>query len=54
MSAINSNIPEGELTNKWTKFKSSVPLVNPSNKRSLEVIVVGSGLAGASAAATLA
>ena len=54
MSAINSNIPEGELTNKWTKFKSSVPLVNPSNKRNLEVIVVGSGLAGASAAATLA
>jgi succinate dehydrogenase / fumarate reductase flavoprotein subunit len=54
MSAINSNIPEGELTNKWTKFKSSVPLVNPSNKRSLEVIIVGSGLAGASAAATLA
>ncbi len=54
MSALNSNIPEGELTSKWTKFKSSVPLVNPSNKRSLEVIVVGSGLAGASAAATLA
>src|SRR6218665_2558151 len=54
MSAINSNIPEGELTTKWTKYKSSVPLVNPSNKRSLEVIVVGSGLAGASAAATLA
>ena len=54
MSAINSNIPEGELTSKWTKFKSSVPLVNPSNKRSLEVLVIGSGLAGASAAATLA
>lgn len=54
MSALNSNIPEGDLTNKWTKFKSSVALVNPSNKRSLEVIVVGSGLAGASAAATLA
>lgn len=54
MSALNSNVPEGELTTKWTKFKSSVSLVNPSNKRSLEVIVVGSGLAGASAAATLA
>ncbi|GGE63250.1 succinate dehydrogenase subunit A [Pedobacter psychrotolerans] len=54
MSDINSNIPEGELTNKWTKFKSSVPLVNPSNKRTIEVIIVGSGLAGASAAATLA
>ncbi|WP_421945238.1 fumarate reductase/succinate dehydrogenase flavoprotein subunit [Pedobacter sp.] len=54
MSKLNSNIPAGELTQKWTKYKSSVPLVNPSNKRSLEVIVVGSGLAGASAAATLA
>lgn len=54
MSALNSNIPDGELTSKWTKFKSSVALVNPSNKRSLEVIVVGTGLAGASAAATLA
>jgi len=54
MSDINSNIPEGELTEKWTKFKSSVPLVNPSNKRTIEVIIVGSGLAGASAAATLA
>ncbi len=54
MSKLNSNIPEGELTQKWTKYKSSVPLVNPANKRSLEVIVVGSGLAGASAAATLA
>ena len=54
MSALNSNIPEGELTTKWTKFKSSVALVNPSNKRTLEVIVVGTGLAGASAAATLA
>jgi succinate dehydrogenase / fumarate reductase flavoprotein subunit len=54
MSDLNSNIPEGELTGKWTKFKSSVPLVNPSNKRTIEVIIVGSGLAGASAAATLA
>ncbi len=54
MSDINSNIPEGELTSKWTKYKSSVPLVNPSNKRTIEVIIVGSGLAGASAAATLA
>jgi succinate dehydrogenase / fumarate reductase flavoprotein subunit len=54
MSDLNSNIPEGELTEKWTKFKSSVPLVNPSNKRTIEVIIVGSGLAGASAAATLA
>jgi succinate dehydrogenase / fumarate reductase flavoprotein subunit len=54
MSDLNSNIPEGELTEKWAKFRSSVPLVNPSNKRSIEIIIVGSGLAGASAAATLA
>ena len=54
MSKLNSNIPEGDITTKWTKYKSSVALVNPSNKRTLEVIVVGTGLAGASAAATLA
>ncbi|RYZ52973.1 MAG: fumarate reductase/succinate dehydrogenase flavoprotein subunit, partial [Sphingobacteriales bacterium] len=54
MSVLNSNIPAGELTGKWKKYQSSVPLVNPANKRNLEVIVVGSGLAGASAAATLA
>ncbi|MFM9945980.1 MAG: fumarate reductase/succinate dehydrogenase flavoprotein subunit [Bacteroidia bacterium] len=52
--SINSNIPEGQLETKWTKYKSTVPLVNPSNKRSLEVLVVGSGLAGAAAAASLA
>jgi succinate dehydrogenase / fumarate reductase flavoprotein subunit len=51
---LNSRIPEGTLENKWTKYRSTVPLVNPANKRSLEVLVVGSGLAGASAAATLA
>ncbi len=49
-----SNIPEGPLENKWTKYRSTVALVNPANKRSLDVIVVGTGLAGASAAATLA
>jgi len=54
MTKIDSKIPDGNLAEKWTKFKSSVPLVNPSNKRSLEIIVVGSGLAGASAAASLA
>ncbi|MET4081282.1 succinate dehydrogenase / fumarate reductase flavoprotein subunit [Pedobacter sp. UYP30] len=54
MSDLNSNIPEGDLPQKWTKFRSSVALVNPSNKRSIEVIVIGSGLAGSSAAATLA
>lgn len=51
---LNSRIPEGQLENKWTKYRSTVHLVNPANKRSLEVIVVGTGLAGASAAATLA
>ncbi len=54
MTTLNSNIPEGKLEEKWIKFKSSVPLVNPSNKRNLEILVVGSGLAGASAAASLA
>ena len=54
MSKLNSKIPAGDLETKWTKYKSSVPLVNPANKRSIEIIVVGSGLAGASAAASLA
>ncbi|MBK7232297.1 MAG: fumarate reductase/succinate dehydrogenase flavoprotein subunit [Saprospiraceae bacterium] len=51
---INSNIPEGVLSEKWTKYKSKMPLVSPANKRKIEVIVVGTGLAGASAAASLA
>jgi len=54
MSKIESNIPEGNLEQKWSKYKSTVALVNPANKRSLEIIVVGSGLAGSSAAASLA
>jgi succinate dehydrogenase / fumarate reductase, flavoprotein subunit len=54
MSKLDAKIPEGALETKWTKYKSSVPLVNPSNKRNLEIIIVGSGLAGASAAAALA
>ncbi|MDQ3046808.1 MAG: fumarate reductase/succinate dehydrogenase flavoprotein subunit [Bacteroidota bacterium] len=54
MSVLDNKIPEGALEQKWTKYQSSVALVNPANKRSLEIIVVGSGLAGASAAATLA
>src|SRR5688500_3895060 len=54
MSKLNSKIPEGALDTKWTKYKSTVPLVNPANKRSIEVIVVGAGLAGSSAAASLA
>jgi succinate dehydrogenase / fumarate reductase flavoprotein subunit len=51
---LNSRIPEGPIDQKWTKYKNSVRLVNPANKRNIEVIVVGTGLAGASAAASLA
>src|SRR5690606_23042153 len=51
--ALDSKIPEGELSQKWTKYKSTCKLVNPANKRSLEIIVIGTGLAGASAAASL-
>ena len=54
MSKLDSKIPDGPIDQKWTKYRSTIPLVNPANKRSLEVLVVGSGLAGASAAATLA
>ncbi len=51
---LNSKIPSGPLDKKWTDYKDHVRLVNPANKRSIEVIVVGTGLAGASAAASLA
>ena len=51
---LDSKIPEGPIEDKWTDYKSSVKLVNPANKRKLEIIVIGTGLAGASAAATLA
>jgi len=51
---INSKIPSGPLDSKWTTYKSTCKLVNPANKRQLEIIVVGTGLAGASAAASLA
>jgi succinate dehydrogenase / fumarate reductase, flavoprotein subunit len=54
MSKLDSKIPEGSIAEKWRKYKSTCALVNPANKRSLEIIVVGSGLAGSSAAATLA
>ena len=50
---LDAKIPAGELNNKWTDYKGHCKLVNPANKRKLEVIVVGTGLAGASAAATL-
>ncbi|HMI67245.1 MAG TPA: fumarate reductase/succinate dehydrogenase flavoprotein subunit [Cyclobacteriaceae bacterium] len=51
---LESKIPEGPLADKWTKHKFNLKLVNPANKRKYEVIVVGTGLAGASAAASLA
>jgi succinate dehydrogenase / fumarate reductase flavoprotein subunit len=50
---LDSKIPAGKLEEKWTKYKGSVKLVNPANKRKLEIIVVGTGLAGSSAAASL-
>ena len=53
MSKINARIPEGPLALKWTNYKDHQKLVNPSNKRKLDIIVVGTGLAGASAAASL-
>lgn len=53
MELINK-IPDGPLDQKWTKYKNTARLVNPANKRNIDVIVVGTGLAGASAAASLA
>ena len=54
MSKIDSKIPAGPLAEKWTNYKDHQKLVNPANKRRLDIIVVGTGLAGASAAASLA
>mgnify|MGYP006091101457 FL=1 len=51
---LNANIPEGPLSEKWTNHKFNLNLVNPANKRKYTVIVVGTGLAGASAAASMA
>ena len=51
---LNSNIPDGQLQQKWDEYRAHLKLVNPANKRKYNVIVVGTGLAGASAAATLA
>ncbi|HNF50897.1 MAG TPA: FAD-binding protein, partial [Chitinophagales bacterium] len=51
--ALNSKIPAGPVEKKWEDYKGHVKLVNPANKRKIEIIVVGTGLAGASAAATL-
>ncbi len=54
MAKLDSKIPSGPLADKWRKHKTEIKLVNPANKRKYEVIVVGAGLAGSSAAATLA
>ena len=51
---LQSKVPEGPLAQKWTNHKNNIRLVNPANKRLIDVIVVGTGLAGSSAAASLA
>ena len=53
MSILNSRIPEGPISQKWSNHKAKIKVVSPANKRKLEVIVIGTGLAGASAAASL-
>ncbi len=54
MSVLDAKIPEGPIKDKWTNHKNKINLVNPANKRLIDVIVVGTGLAGGSAAASLA
>lgn len=54
MSILDAKIPEGPIAEKWTNYKDHINLVNPANKRNIDVIVIGTGLAGGSAAATLA
>lgn len=54
MTMLNAKIPDGPLADKWTKHKNSLRLVNPANKKKLDIIVVGTGLAGSGAASTLA
>jgi len=53
MGKLNSKVPDGPLALKWTRYRSSVKLVNPANKKKLEIIVVGTGLSGAGAASAL-
>ncbi|MCI5055771.1 MAG: hypothetical protein MRY83_06660 [Flavobacteriales bacterium] len=52
--SLDAKIPEGPIDKKWTNHKSKIRLVSPANKRQIDVIIVGTGLAGGSAAATLA
>lgn len=54
MSILDSKVPEGPIKDKWTTYKDKINLVNPANKRNIDVIVVGTGLAGGAASATLA
>ncbi len=54
MGILDSKIPSGPLAEKWTKYKNEIDLVNPANKRNIDIIVVGTGLAGGSAAASFA
>lgn len=54
MAELDAKIPEGPISEKWTKHKNEINLVNPINKRNIDVIVIGTGLAGASASATMA
>lgn len=52
--SLDNKIPQGPISSKWTDYKNNIKLVNPANKRNIDVIIVGTGLAGGSAAATLA
>lgn len=54
MTTLNSKVPKGPIKDKWTQYKDNINLVNPANKRNIDIIVVGTGLAGGSAAASLA
>lgn len=54
MNKLESKVPQGDLTQKWSKHKADIKVVSPANKRKLDIIVVGTGLGGASAAASLA
>jgi succinate dehydrogenase / fumarate reductase flavoprotein subunit len=54
MTTLQSKVPKGPLKDKWTNHKNNINLVNPANKRNIDIIVIGTGLAGGSAAATLA
>lgn len=54
MATLDSKVPKGPIADKWTTYKDKIDLVNPANKRNIDVIVIGTGLAGGSAAATLA